>query len=160
MKSFLAALVYFTLVGCGSKSYDTGLKPTVVSSVDPYNKSIVVDYSYENGITNYKRMLKSKRINSLKDFSCFKKESFYKHLRFVKQDTVNYVEMIESDIKFYRSLHVDNIKTITYKKTEGFVDETHARIYKEDTVDKLKVYRRSCIIGDKYVVSEAYYLEG
>lgn len=77
-------------------------------------------------------------------------------MSFKNKESVNYIELVPSDIAFFRSLHVNQYKTITYTKKEGFVGGNHIRVYKESTRDRINVYSKTCIIDDQYVVSEVY----
>lgn len=157
MKALAYSIVSFLLMACAMKKWEpVKLEPYTVTTVNPYNKEIVVDSSYKNGIEVYKRMLSSGRINSKKSLSCFQNESFFKDLRFQAKESVNYIELIPSNIAYFRSLHVDNQKMITYTKDEGFVSGNHVRVYRESVRDRINVYSKKCIINDQYVVSEIY----
>ena len=141
---------FLILAGCASHEFKgTDLKMNVVSYMDPVEKAIVYDYEYENGILVYKKLIEEERINSIAKWSCFG-----------SADSVNYLDITAKEVKYLRSLHVDQLKTITYLKEDINVNKKYIRKYREISSDTLEINSKRCLIkGDKltyYVISEIY----
>ena len=141
-------LITLILYGCASNKYaPPPLEHKVVSYRDPVSKVFVYDYDYKNGVLAYKKLLKENRITSDVRWSCFKGKV---------SESVNYIEMLPSDVKYFRSLHMDEAKIISYEKQDINVDDKYIRKYKEKTTDAFKLISKKCIIDGTYVISEFY----
>ena len=149
------------LCGCSSHSdkyYKISkypeLETKVTTTIDYQDKAIVYDFSFKNGLQEYKKMLKEGRINSEPNWSCFMKD------KVLSKRSVNYVEMLPDHVGYFRSLHVDSKKMVQYTKEEVQINEKFQRRYKESVTDNLHIDSVRCMIkldGELYyVISEIY----
>lgn len=141
---------FFAFIGCASSKFEgTNLKMNVVSYMDPVDKTVVYDYEYENGILVYKQLIKDDRINNKARWSCFG-----------NTQSVNYLDITAKEVKYLRSLHVDQLKTVTYLKEDINVNKKYIRKYREISSDTLKINSKRCLIKGEvttyYVISEIY----
>lgn len=99
------------------------------------------------------KYLKSGRINQESDKSCYKDGG-----------SVNYVNISEEYVPLFRPYVIEIDKSIAYRNTAGYRNSIYARLYTEQTKDKLRVQRKICfmdLVLDKgaervMVVSEKY----
>ena len=126
----------------------------VTASYDPVSRSIHRDIDYANGILMYKKLVETKQINNDPAWSCFR-----------SAESTNYVEVEGTKLKYFRSLHVDESKVISYKKKDmhSKVDgrDYYYRKYSEEVVeDNIHINSKKCIITKDrikyYVTSEKY----
>ncbi len=124
------------------------------ASLNPVDNSIHYDTKYENGLLTYKKLIASGQINSSLNWSCYG-----------DTQSTNYVELVDSRLQYFRSLHVDADRIISYTKKDMHYKESgenyHYRHYAEETVkDYVRVESRKCLIKYKkisyYVTSEKY----
>ncbi len=138
-------LFIFLFISCSLKPLEPQLEYKVESFIDNVDRTIYLDANYENGVVTYKDLLKKGRINQKVEFSCFDSDK-----------SVNYLDLVPSHVKYFRTFHVDSEKVISYEKKDIAVNGRYARKYNETTRDETQVRSKSCVIDDKYVISEIY----
>lgn len=79
--------------------------------------------------------LKSGRINRLNDSSCFKEGG-----------SVNYINISNEYVPLFRPYVITMDKTIDYNNAAGYRNSIYARLYTEQTKDKLKVQTKVCFM--------------